>query len=346
MLIGLIDVDAWGKKPKFPNLALMRLSSYHKARGDTVEWYRGPLEVPMYDIVYMSKVFSDAYTPDVPEPLNAELVIKGGTGYCISLVDGREVFDESKNVSLAPEIEKMFPDYSIYPQFDFAVSMTTRGCPRGCPFCIVAKKEGRGSVKVADVSDFWNGQPHIEVLDANITACCEKRDLMKQYLDTGATINFNQGLDIRLIDDDDIADLNAMRLESVHFAWDFPSQDLTKYFENYAKKGRHTRHGTLGVVYVLTNFERCTPQEHLERALYRIYKLRDLGYRPYVTTYNAPSAPKELLRLKRWCNSRIIYLKVPRFEDFDNRYEKKKDEPSKPIITFQRETKTPQQTLF
>lgn len=130
MDIGLIDVDGHN----FPNLALMRISAWHKAQGDLVEWWWSDLV--HYDIVYMSKIFSDAYSPDVPEPMNADKVINGGTGYCISLgEDGKEVFDQSKNKSLPPEIERMFPDYSIYPQFDFAVSMTSRGCPRGCSFC-------------------------------------------------------------------------------------------------------------------------------------------------------------------------------------------------------------------
>ena len=171
MKIGLIDVD--GKH--FPNLALMRISAYHKSIGNEVEWWHDGF-LDEYDIVYMSKIFSDAYSPDVPEPLNAKRVIKGGTGYCITLgADGVEHFDESKNVKLPDEIEKMFPDYSIYPQYDFAVSMTSRGCPRGCAFCHVAAKEGRCSVKVADVKDFWNGQKEIKVLDPNITACREKR---------------------------------------------------------------------------------------------------------------------------------------------------------------------------
>ena len=187
MKIGLIDVDGHN----FPNLALMRISAYHKAQGDQVEWWWS--DFIHYDIVYMSKIFSDAYTKDVPEPINADKVIKGGTGYCISLVNGVEVFDKSKNEELPPEIEKMFPDYSLYPQFDFAVSMTSRGCPRGCSFCHVAAKEGRCSVKVADVSDFWNGQKEIRILDPNITACKEKRDLMRQYIETGAILDFTQG---------------------------------------------------------------------------------------------------------------------------------------------------------
>lgn len=140
----------------FPNLALMRISSYHKARGDEVEWWWS--DFIHYDIVYMSKIFSDAYSQDIPEPLNADKVVKGGTGYAIKMVDGKEFFDKEKDFDLPEEIEKMFPDYSIYPQFDFAVSMTSRGCPRGCAFCHVAAKEGRCAVKVADVKDFWNGQ--------------------------------------------------------------------------------------------------------------------------------------------------------------------------------------------
>jgi len=149
MRIGLIDVDGHN----FPNLALMRISAYHKAQGDTVEWWWSDFE--HYDIVYMSKVFSDAYSKDVPEPMNADKVFKGGTGYAISLVDGREVFDKSKHNDLPAEVEKMFPDYSIYPQYDFAISMTSRGCSRQCPFCHVAAKEGTKSVKVANVDNFW-----------------------------------------------------------------------------------------------------------------------------------------------------------------------------------------------
>ena len=80
----------------------------------------------------------------------------------------------------------------------------------------VASKEGRCSVKVADVKDFWNpsiGKDKIEVLDPNITACKAKRDLFRQYIETGAMITFNQGLDIRCLNDDDIEDINHMRIK-------------------------------------------------------------------------------------------------------------------------------------
>lgn len=304
MRIGLIDVDGHN----FPNLALMRISAYHKAMGDQVEWWWS--DFIHYDIVYMSKIFSDAYTKDVPEPINADKVIKGGTGYCISLVDGVEVFDKSKNEELPPEIEKMFPDYSLYPQFDFAVSMTSRGCPRGCSFCHVAAKEGRCSVKVADVSDFWCGQKKIEVLDPNITACRDKRDLFRQYRETKAQIIFNQGLDIRLLNDDDIADINGMRIKDLHFAWDNPKDNLEGKFRNFANGFR--RKSNIGMVYCLTNFNST-----MEENLYRIYTLRDMGYDPYVMVYDKPHAPKEIKMLQRWCNNKIIFKSCRRFEDYE-----------------------------
>ena len=304
MKVGLIDVDSHN----FPNLALMKISAYHKAQGDEVEWWWS--DFIHYDIVYMSKVFSNAYTKDVAEPMNADVVIKGGTGYCIYLdSNGKEVFDKSKNINLPDEIEALFPDYSIYPQCDFAVAMTSRGCPRGCSFCHVASKEGRCSVKVADVSDFWCGQKKIEVLDPNITACREKRDLFRQYRETNAQIVFNQGLDIRLLNDDDIADINGMRIKDLHFAWDNPKDDLEAKFHNFANAFR--RKSNIGMVYCLTNYN-----SSMEENLYRIYTLRDMGYDPYVMVYDKPNAPKEIRKLQRWCNNKFVFKKCPRFEDY------------------------------
>lgn len=303
MKIGLIDVDGHN----FPNLALMRISSYHKSKGDEVEWWY--TDFIHYDIVYMSKIFSDDYSADAVDPTNADRVVKGGTGYAIHLVDGKEVFDKDGHENLPPEIESCFPDHSIYPQFDFAVSMTSRGCPRGCTFCHVSAKEGRCSVKVANVSDFWNGQKEIKVLDPNIMACKDKRDLMAQYRETGAIIDFTQGLDIRLLNDSDIDDINRMKLRTIHFAWDNPKEDLKPKFENFANGFR--RKSNIGMVYCLTNFNST-----MEENLYRIYTLRDLGYDPYVMVYDKPHAPKEIRNLQRWCNNKIIFKSCPKFEDY------------------------------
>lgn len=305
MKVGLVDVDGH----HFPNLALMRISAWHKSQGDAVEWWLGDLF--HYDIVYMAKVFSGQYSVDIPEPLNADRVIKGGTGYAIRLVDGREVFDAEAHKDLPPEVESMRPDYSIYPEYDFAVAMTSRGCPRGCGFCHVASKEGRRAKKAADVSLFYTGQKHIEVLDPNITACDQKRVLFEEYASIPATVTFNQGLDIRLLDEGDINAINRIKLENIHFAWDNPHEELRDRFAEYAKQTRHKPHGSFGTVYVLTNFNSTTEED-----LYRVYTLRDLGFDPFVMIYNKPDAPAVTKRLQRWCNSRKLFKTIPRFDDY------------------------------
>lgn len=309
MRIGLIDVDGHN----FPNLALMKISAYHKARGDTVEWWFGDLV--HYDIVYKSKIFSDEYSRDVEDPINADVVIKGGSGYCIHLEDGREVFDLKENISLPHEIESCFPDSSLYPQFNYSLCRTTVGCPRNCAFCHVSQKEGLCSKQVAELSDYWRGGTKvIKVLDANITACRNKRELFKDYAESGAIIDFTQGLDIRLLNDRDIYDINRMRLENIHFAWDDPGEDLTESFRYYAKKAKHHPHGSWGAVYVLTGFD-----SEISEDLFRIYRLRELGFDPFVMIYNKKNARQELIDLQQWCNNKIIFNKCAKFEEFDKR---------------------------
>jgi len=259
--IGLIDVDGHN----FPNLALMRISTYHKAKGDNVEWWFG--DIKHYDIVYKSKVFSDAYSKDAPDPVNCDKLIKGGTGYAITTVDGKEVFGDDSQ--LPPEIESCFPDYSIYPQYQYAVSMTSRGCPRGCHFCHVAAKEGKKSCKVANVSDFWNGQKENKILDPNITACPDLFDLLEQYADTKAWCDFTQGIDARLLTPKFIEALNRCKIKMIHFAWDDMKQSdavlngLKMYADMGKLKDRRNR-----AVYMLANYN-TTQEENL----YRIYTL-------------------------------------------------------------------------
>ena len=293
MKIGLIDVDGHN----FPNIALMKISAWHKAQGDAVEWC---LPLDRYDIVYQSKVFDETYSPDIEWIPQADKVIKGGTGYGL-------------DNNLPDEIEHIYPDYSIYPELtkDTAYGFLTRGCPRGCGFCIVASKEGRRSYKVADLSEFWRGQQNITLLDPNILACREHPDLLQQLIDSKARVDFNQGLDIRLTNERNIDLLNRIKVKEIHFAWDNAEDDLKPYFERYKALAKHKPHGQYGTVYCLTNFG-STMQENL----YRIYTLRDLGYAPYVMIYDKPNAPKEIKDLQRWCNNRFIFKSCERFEDY------------------------------
>ena len=230
MKVGLIDVDGHN----FPNLVLMKLSGWHKAQGDTVEWYSEQTE--LYDIVYMSKVFSDVYSPDIPEPVNAKKVIKGGTGYAIWLEGDKEVYHKEKDPPLPAEIETFYPDYSIYPQYtgwgkplkkQTAYGFLTRGCPRACKFCHVVPKEGRCSVKVADVSQFWRGQGNICLSDPNIIACKDAPELLKQLVETEAKIEFNQGLDARLLTREKAELLVSMNLIPPPFRNGFNGCDAT-----------------------------------------------------------------------------------------------------------------------
>ena len=307
--IGLIDVDGTGR---FPNIALMKLSAWHKSNGDVVEWY-DPLFSGHFDTVYLSKVFS--FTPDYEFPIDADEIIKGGSGYCISLENGKEIFDESKNTNLPYEIEHIYPDYSIYPELtqDTAFGFLTRGCPRGCDFCIVGKKEGRCSVKVADLSEFWNGQRKIVLCDPNILACKDWRELLQQLIDSRAEIDFNQGLDIRLMTEEKARLLNQIKIKEIHFAWD-RYQDKEKILPKlklFASITKHSPHAHKAIVYTIVNFDTT-----IEQDLERIYTLRHLGYWPYVMIYDKEHCTRIYKDLQRWVNNRIIFAKCQKFEDY------------------------------
>lgn len=293
MKIGLIDVDGHN----FPNLCLMKISAYHKQQGDDVEWCN---LFEHYDKVYMSRVFDDTYTDDFMTAINADEIIKGGTGY------------DLKN-KLPDNIEHIYPDYDLYPDLtkDTAYGFLTRGCPNDCPFCIVSKKEGRKSIKVADLSEFWDRQKNIKLLDPNLLACKDHLDLLQQLIDSKATVDFTQGLDARLINEKNVELLSKVKVKMVHFAFDLMKNEkaiingLKLYKEYTGINERKTG------VYILTNYNTTHDED-----LYRIYAVRNLGYLPYVMVYNKPYAPQITKDLQRWCNNRIIYRKSK--ENFEN----------------------------
>jgi hypothetical protein len=301
--VGLIDVDAehFGKN-KFPNLALMKLSAWHKAQGDDVEWWFG---FHQYDVVYMAKVFDETYTDDIPEPVNAAKILKGGTGYGL-------------HNKLSDEVEHIYPDYSIYPSLtkDTAYGFLTRGCPRGCHFCIVAEKEGRRSVKVADLSEWWSGQKNIVLMDANLLACTEHMELLGQLAYSGAYVDINQGLDAKRLTKENIDAINQIKIKNIHFAWDLMvnSKKILQGLDLYKSMAVRKPHGAYATVYVLTNFNTT-----MEENLYRIEKLQEMGFDPFVMIYDKPHAPKEIRYLQRWCNTPKIRKTQPDFYQYDPR---------------------------
>lgn len=311
--VGLIDVDGHN----FPNIPLMKLSAWHKKCGDIVEWYE-PLKhsfpQPPLDRVYMSKVFS--FTPDYEYCVNAKEIVKGGSGYCIELINGKEVYHSNMDSQLPPEIEHIYPDYELYPELckDTAYGFLTRGCPRGCDFCHVEAKEGRCSRKVADLSEFWSDQKNIVICDPNLIACKEWKELVQQLIDSKAKVNINQGIDIRIMTDEKAEMIGKLRVDSVHFAWDrYEDKDIIipkfKAFKEITGwKCRKTS------VFVLTNYNTT-----IEQDLERIYTLRDMDYDPYVMIYDKEHTKgSDTVRLlQRYVNNRKIFKTIKRFEDYN-----------------------------
>ena len=176
MNIALHDNDATG----YPNLALMKLAAHHKARGHRVFWF-DPLLSESQDAVYSSKVFT--FFPE--DPYLPEHAIKGGTGHDMS-------------VTLGDDIEHTMPDYSLYG-IDYSMGFVTRGCPRRCPHCFVPEKEGDIRAN-ADVEEFL-AHRRLVLMDNNILAHPHGIDQIEKIAKLGVAVDFNQGLDARLIDD-------------------------------------------------------------------------------------------------------------------------------------------------
>ena len=303
----MIDVDGHN----YPNLPLMKISAWHTAQGDSVEWY-SPMFSGHMDKVYMSKVFS--FTPDYEYCIDADEIIKGGSGYCIELVDGKEVFDKSKDHNLPAEIEHIYPDYSLYPNEtkDTAYGFLTRGCPRGCGFCHVEAKEGRCSYKVADLSEFWRGQKKIVLNDPNILACKDHMELLHQLVESKSKVEFNQGLDIRLVNDRNMELLKKIKLDGIHFAFDrWQDKDVIEpKLRDFAKKTGFNKDRGRVMVYILCNYDTT-----LEQDIYRIQLCRELKFSPYPMIYDKEHADNVYRRLQRWCNN-FIFWKTETFEEY------------------------------
>ena len=287
MDVCLIDVDS-----KIPNLALMRISTWHKERGDRVKLGYSPLfDDP--DKCYASKVFD--FTPE-PEFMPDCETVKGGTGYDIT---AKLPF---------PDYDRIMPDYSLY-RSEYAIGRFTRGCPNRCPWCVVPKMDGNEVRHVADLNDFWDGQGTVRLLDDNIMADEDEfiRDC-EQLSKAGVKVIWD-ALDIRLVNDKTAEALSKVKQgKRIHFAWDGHSQDeaVPRGIEILSKHG--IKPWRL-MFYVLVGFN--TSKEY---DLQRIYTLRDIGVNPFVMPFDKSDRYQK--DLARWCNNKIIFKTAKDFKEY------------------------------
>ena len=292
MRIGLIDVDGHSG---FPNLALMKLSAWHKAHGDSVEWYQPLFATEPFDRVYMSKVFT--FTPDYPYIINAKEIVGGGTGY--------------KNYTdLSPEIEYTFPDYSLYPKVDYAVGFLTRGCVRKCPWCVVPKKEGWihavntwQNIKRPDSRD-------IVFLDNNILASEHGIAQMQDMIGKNVRIDINQAMDARLVTREIAEIISKLKwIKYIRFAADTSSmipkvRQAVAYLQEFGVKPYRV------FVYALI--------QDVDEAHKRICELDKMGVMPFAQPYRdfeGGEPTDEQRRLARWTNMKAAHRSCT-FEEF------------------------------
>ena len=287
MNVCLIDIDS-----KIPNVALMKISAYHKSIGDSVKLGYEPL-FDRPDKAYASKIFD--FTPDMAYKPECE-IIKGGPGYSL------------ENRLELPDYERIMPDYSLYG-CDYAIGRFTRGCPNNCPWCIVPKMDGNEVRHVADLKDFWIGQKIVRVLDDNLMANHDEFMRACEQLAKAGVHVLWEALDIRHVTKETARALASVKhVKTIHFAWDGPSQDEAvprgiAYLRDAGIKPYRLS------FYVLVGFN--TSQWY---DLRRIYTIRDLGANPFVMPFNKTDRYQR--NLARWCNNKAIFKTTPDFRDY------------------------------
>ncbi len=275
MKIGLFGVD-----PKHHNLALMKLSTYHRQKGDEVEFYN-PLWHSAYDIIYCSKIFRKSHKND---GYIRENMICGGSGF------------EYKTL-LPEEIEHIKPDYSLY-NLNYSLGFTTRGCIRNCKFCIVPEKEGKIR-EHAEVEEFLNPESNIVILlDNNFLALPSHIKKLQKYIDKGWRMDFNQGLDTQLVNDENAGLLAKVKhYKQIHFAWDLMN------YEKEFKDGMKILFKAGIKPYRIMVFVLCGFNTTFEEDLYRFRELLSLGVDPFVMIYGDPD--RNTKEFSRWVNCRL-----------------------------------------
>lgn len=306
MNVGLIDVDGKGV---YPNLALMKIARYHRNRGDNVEWCD---YISHYDVVYKAKVFS--FTPDDLYAINADKVVTGGTGYDL-------------HTQLPQEIDRLQPDYSIYPNIDnhTAYGFLTRGCPNKCPWCVVPRKEGkiRPYMDVDEIA--IEGRTNLVLMDNNILAIDYGIQQIEKIISRGYRVDFNQALDARLVTDDIARLLAQVRwLKSrIRFGCDTQKQ-IGECERAMALINKYGFHGEYFLYTMLNDDfnESFSRVNHWRKRLVEARKNKTNVPYPYAQPYRNPdkrnNPPQWQKDIANWTNKKQIFW-LTEFENFEPR---------------------------
>ncbi len=315
MKIGLFDVDSH----HFPNLPLMKISAYHKAKGDSVEFVS---YFSNYDIIYKSKVFT--YSPEDNFKINSKKIIRGGTGYL------------NYETKLPENIEHICPDYSLYKIDDKAYGFLTRGCPNKCPWCLVPIKEGKIKSH-ADIEEFLDNRKIAILLDNNVLASSYGLKQIEKIIDLKIKVDFNQGLDARIIaQNSDIAKLLSRVKWLRYLRMSCDTQSQMKHIEKATLMLR--KYGTgpdkRFFIYVLV-------KDDIEDALIRVNFLKGMDLKPFAQPYrdfeNKVKVTDEQKEFSRWINVRNIFNKID-YENYKPRAPKREE---KQLIPFKPNTVLP-----
>jgi hypothetical protein len=292
--VHLIDPDS-----KISNLALMKLSAYHKSIGDKVIMSKGShldFTIKSPDKIYISIIYKkNKHMFDGLKSLYPYSQIDfGGSGYDLKKV-------------LPPEIENLKPDYSLYPDCDYSLGYSSRRCIRDCYFCIVQEKEGQFR-RTQHPTEWYDPKfDRIMFLDNNILVDKEWFfEITSWCMEKGLEINFQSGYDIRLMDFEVAKRLRAMKkFKMLSFAWDtVKDQEHVLATIELLKKAGFTKSDLRSMVqfyvYVDNDME-------FNSGLYRCLKLRELGVNAFVMFNIDNELTDRVHRLQRWADRRNAY---------------------------------------
>lgn len=315
MVIGLVDIDGHASKKKwgatiYPNIALGKIARYHKERGDEVEW---TFPLKHYDMVYISKVFN--FSPDDLTAYDADIIVRGGTGYDITS-------------QLPEEIDRLQPDYSIYPTVgkDKAFGFLTRGCPNKCKWCVVPRKEGKVRPYM-DIDEIAiEGRHNIVLMDNNILASGEyAHEQLDKIAMRGYRVDFNQALDARLVTDEFAKQLASIKWIDRRIRFGCDTHGQISECERAIDLIRS--HGYRGEFFLYTMLNGDL-QECYDRVMYwwRVNQRQRENHEPNVYIHAQPyrdpdgknAIPQWQKDMARWANLKAIFTSCP-FVEFSPR---------------------------